>query len=486
MDFGSSLFLLYFLPFFLVIYWLIKDCHKNIFIVFASLFFYLWAAPNLALILVISIITVYYLGKLVYLSKGRKKNLLFFISLLLLIGNLVFFKYSNFFIENINLLLKPFGINNLGLLKIIIPLGISFYTFHELSYIIDVYRNKQAPFKNLVDFSVYILFFSKLIAGPIVRYHEIAGQISNEKKQDDLDNRLLGLFRFIIGLAKKVLIANVLAQQADIIFALPKEDITTPIAWIGILAYTFQIYFDFSGYSDMAIGIARMMGFVFPENFNSPYIAQSVTEFWRRWHISLTLWFREYLFLPLAYKLSRKLPKSTYLKLKTEYILYAYAAFITFILCGFWHDAKWTFVIWGAYHGIFIIADRLFLIKLLKKAGKITRVVLTFLITTLGWVIFRAANIQDARMFIKKLFGFNFHTATIEIDNKVIVVFGFAVLFSFLALFKRVENWQNVIFIHKPEKSTIFLFTALCILLFIFSISSITSSDFIPFVYFRF
>lgn len=185
-----------------------------------------------------------------------------------------------------------------------------------MSYLIDVYRNRKPPLKKITDFALYILFFSKLIAGPIVRYHEIADQIENEERKDDIDDKLIGLFRFIIGLAKKVLIANVLAQQADVIFALPKADMTTSLAWIGILAFTFQIYFDFSGYSDMAIGIARMLGFVFPENFNNPYVSQSITEFWKRWHISLSMWFRDYLFLPLAYHLSRKLPKNKYLSLK--------------------------------------------------------------------------------------------------------------------------------------------------------------------------
>jgi alginate O-acetyltransferase complex protein AlgI len=483
MVFGSSVFLLYFLPFFLVIYWLFKGVFKNIFIVLASLFFYMWAAPKLVVLLILSIVTIYFIGRLVYSTKGRTRKSL---GLLINIGLLVYYKYSNFFIGNINPILTHFGIHQFHLLKIVLPIGISFYTFHEMSFLIDVYRNKKAPVKNILDFSVYVLFFSKLIAGPIVRYHEIADQIENKKKQDDIDNRLIGMFRFIIGLAKKVLIANVLAQQGDIIFALPAADLTTPLAWIGILAYTFQLYFDFAGYSDMAIGIARMMGFVFPENFNNPYISQSITEFWRRWHISLSMWFREYLFLPLAYKLSKRLPKNKYLRIKTEYILYIYAALITFTLCGFWHDAKWTFIFWGAYQGIFIVLDRLFLIKLLKKAGKITRIIFTFLIITLGWVFFRSPNIKEAYLFIKKLFIFDLRSTEIVIDNKVILMFGFAIVFSFFAIFRGVEGWQNRLFLEKPKPLTVFIMTGLCIFLFILSLSSITSNGFNPFIYFRF
>lgn len=202
--------------------------------------------------------------------------------------------------DNINAVLVGFGFESIHFLKVALPIGISFFTFHEMSFLIDVYRNDKLPLKKITDYALYILFFPQLIAGPIIRFHEIADQIESKVKKDDIDNRILGFFRFIIGLSKKVLIANVMGKQADIIFNLPAGEVTTVIAWIGILAYAFQIYFDFSGYSDMAIGLARMFGYIFPENFNNPYISQSITELWRRWHMTLSRWMRDYLYISLG------------------------------------------------------------------------------------------------------------------------------------------------------------------------------------------
>jgi alginate O-acetyltransferase complex protein AlgI len=486
MVFYSSLFLLYFFPIFLVIYYLIKDTYKNVTIVLASIFFYMWGAPKFIFLLLISIIVVFYIARLIHRSQGKKKKIVFVLSIILNLGILVYFKYANFFLENFNILFNNLGIHSVSLLKIVIPLGISFYTFHEISYLIDVYRNKRAPLKKLLDFSMYILFFTKLFAGPIVRYHEIGDQIESKEKFDTIDNRLIGFIRFCIGLAKKVLIANVLGIEADRIFSYDPTILSTTEVWIGILAYAFQIYYDFSGYSDMAIGIARMLGFVFPENFNSPYISGSITEFWKRWHISLSMWFREYLFLPLAYKLSKKLPKNRYFKIKTDYLLYIYAAIITFTLCGFWHGAAWSFIIWGLYHGFFISMERLFLNKFYKKIGKYPSVIITFIILLVSWVFFRSETLPYAFLYLKTMFSFNFTAQILTFSSEFWVIFIIASFFSFICLSKPGKYLNEKIFSDKYSMGQILLMSFLSIIIYFLVICNVTALGFNPFIYLRF
>ncbi|HNZ43107.1 MAG TPA: MBOAT family O-acyltransferase, partial [Bacteroidales bacterium] len=352
MVFSSVLFLFFFLPITLLLYYITRKRYKNLVALLASVVFYAWGAPLFVFVIFGSIICDFLFAKYIHKSEGLKKKLLLTAAISLNVGILIYFKYANFFVENLNTLLYSFGFTEIQWVKIALPIGISFFTFHEMSYVIDVYRGVKPPMKNILNYALYILFFPQLIAGPIIRFNEISDQIEDRRYQFTVDNHLLGFFRFVIGLAKKVLIANVLGEEADRIFALGFYDLTTPLAWLGVLAYAFQIYFDFSGYSDMAIGLARMMGFIFPENFNNPYISQSITEFWRRWHMSLSRWMRDYLYISLGGN-RVSVPR-----------MYFNLAFV-FLISGFWHGAEWNFIFWGAFHGLFLILDRLFLLKLL-------------------------------------------------------------------------------------------------------------------------
>ncbi len=305
---------------------------------------------------------------------------------------MIYFKYANFFIENVNIFFEQFGLQPYTWTKIILPIGISFYTFQTITYAIDVYRKVHDPLDKLTDYTLYIIMFPQLIAGPIVRYNYIADQLVERK--ETYEDRLMGFYRFCIGLAKKVLIANTLGAQADLVMNMDFYSISSTTAWIGILAYTFQIYFDFSGYSDMAIGIGRMIGFRFPENFDNPYTSKSITEFWRRWHITLGAFMKFYLYIPLGGS-----------KVKTNRRLYFNLWFV-FLVSGLWHGASWNFVIWGAFHGFFLVIERLFLSKVLKRAGSVISLVYTFFITIMGWVIFRIEDYKSAFVFYKKLFVF--------------------------------------------------------------------------------
>ncbi|MFZ4399038.1 MAG: MBOAT family O-acyltransferase [Bacteroidales bacterium] len=443
-------------------------------IVIASVLFYSWGGPKYIFIIIFSIFLDYFFAKFIYKAKGNKRKLLLVIAISINLGFLAYFKYANFFLDNINTTLLYFGNNVIDFKRVALPIGISFFTFHEMSYIIDVYREDKPPMKNIVDYSLYILFFPQLIAGPIIRFNEIADQINNRRSQETIDNKLYGFYRFILGLAKKVLIANVLAVEADRIFALNTLDINTSTAWIGIIAYAFQIYFDFSGYSDMAIGIARMLGFIFPENFNNPYISQSITEFWRRWHITLSRWMRDYLYIPLGGN-----------KVKTVSRLY-FNLCLVFLLSGLWHGAEWNFVAWGIYHGLFLVADRLFLLKFLQRIGRIPAVLITFVITLIGWTFFRISDISDAFAFIAKMFSFNFNLETLYFDSKFWFIMGIATFFSFIRLFKIGESLEKICFESRNSLSVHYSLTLISFLLFVISVSYITSSGFNPFIYFRF
>ncbi|HPB54143.1 MAG TPA: MBOAT family O-acyltransferase, partial [Saprospiraceae bacterium] len=301
MVFSSIVFVLYFLPVFLVLYFIIDRRYKNVLILVSSILFYAWGAPKFIFVILgttlLDFILVHYMDRM---DTDWKRKVMLSISIVVNLGLLVYFKYSNFFIENINLFLSGLGFNEVAWTKLVLPIGISFYTFETITYVVDVYRRIHRPLTNFWDYQLYIILFPKLIAGPIVRYHEIADQITDRSANENNENRLTGFYRFVIGLSKKVLIANQMGAQADMIFSQDYHQLSMMHAWVGILAYTFQIYFDFSGYSDMAIGIGRMMGFRLPENFNSPYTSGSITEFWRRWHITLGKWMRNYLYIPLG------------------------------------------------------------------------------------------------------------------------------------------------------------------------------------------
>jgi alginate O-acetyltransferase complex protein AlgI len=473
MVFSSSVFLLYFLPVFFIIYYLLPYKLRNYWILISSVLFYSWGAPKFIFVILGTTFLDFHLVK--WMDRTQTvlhRRLMLTLSVSVNLGLLVYFKYSNFFIENVNEALGLFGIKQIVWAKLILPIGISFYTFETITYVVDVYRRVHKPLKNFWDYQTYIILFPKLIAGPIIRYHELADQITDRKATETTDYHLTGFFRFVLGLAKKVLIANHMGQQADLIMALHPWQIDTVSAWIGILAYTFQIYFDFSGYSDMAIGLGKMMGFKFPENFNNPYISQSITEFWRRWHMTLGAWMRNYLYIPLG---GNRVGK---------YRLYL-NLWLVFLASGLWHGASWSFVIWGAYHGLFLVMERAFLLKLYEKAGKFISTIFTFLVVIIGWVFFRIEKLSDAFSFIKTMFSFK-----VIPGHNVLNDFWFfaavAAFFAFFTYLKSGEKIQNYVYCDVYPLKRVYLFAGVSVLLAILSLSSIVSSGFNPFIYFRF
>lgn len=474
MVFSSSLFLLYFLPAFLVAYYLIPRRLRNIYTLLASIFFYAWGAPDFIFIVLGSIVVDYYIVDLIHKSTLVKaRRILLAISVVINIGMLAWFKYANFLVENFNEILSWMGINAVAWSAIALPIGISFFTFQKLTYSVDVYRKVHPPLRLVSDYALYILMFPQLIAGPIVRFNEIADQIEDRRAFETIDAKLLGFFRFVVGLSKKVLIANVLGEQVDKIFAMQAADISTPIAWIGIIAYSFQIYYDFSGYSDMAIGIGRMIGFKFPENFNNPYISQNITEFWRRWHITLGRWMRDYLYIPLGG--SRVSAQKLYFNL-----------WVVFLISGLWHGAAWNFLVWGAFHGFFLIADRMFLINITKPLGKYGNIILTYFITLIGWVLFRAETLEFAFQFMGRMFAFDGIQTDIWLDAEFRTMMIFGAVFGFIAAFGKIENWWMQV-LNQPKKTlTISLLIFIAVVFAIICIGAITSSSFNPFIYFRF
>ena len=485
MVFSSSLFLLYFLPAFLIIYYLAGRRLRNWVILVASLCFYAWGAPKFVFFVAGSILVDFFLIRQMSLKTGSGRRTLFWISVALNLFLLLYFKYMNFFADQFQVLLGWFGSKPEAWTRIVLPVGISFITFQKLSYTLDVYKKQHPVFQKLQDYALYILMFPQLLSGPIVRPGQIASQITDRSEQENLDYRLTGFYRFILGLAKKVLIADVLGVTVHEIFALSSVEMSSGIVWIGAIAYTFQIYFDFSGYTDMAIGLARMLGFRLPENFDSPYISQSITEFWRRWHMTLSFWFRDYIFLPLAYATSRKLPKEQYLGIRSDKVIYLIATSVTFLLCGFWHGAAWTFIVWGGYMGLFLIIDRLFLLKYLKKAGKIPSIILTFFLLMTGWLIFRSQTLDEAWFLIRRLFLFQGGENMVWLNPKFWTMLSVAVIFSFWGGFRKIEAWIQKLYFN-PGNVLMITCSILAILLFILCEATITSSGFSPFIYFRF
>ena len=470
MVFSSITFLIYFLPIFLLLYHLVPHKYKNALILIASIYFYSWGGPKFILVILGTTCLDYFLVKAMNNQKTQSaKTRFLIISLCLNLGLLFYFKYCNFFIDNIN---AAFG-TKITWLEVVLPIGISFYTFESLTYVLDVYRGIHKPLKNFWHYQTYILLFPKLIAGPIVRYHEIADQITNREKNYTSSIKLSGFLIFCIGLAKKTIIANTLGIQADAVFKLPPEQIDTVAAWVGALAYSFQIYFDFSGYSDMAIGLGKMIGFKFPENFNNPYTSNSITEFWRRWHMTLGTWMKNYLYIPLGGNQVN------------NFKLYRNLIFV-FLISGLWHGASWNFILWGAYHGLFLVLERLFLIKFYKKIGNWFSLPLTFIIVVTGWVLFRNENINQGFYIIKQLYSFQFFDGKFTLNNDFLFMASLALLFSFFTITKTTRSFQEKIYGEQFSKSSQWLAVSASIILFYISLSFISALDFNPFIYFRF
>lgn len=477
MVFSNLVFLFVFLPIVLLLYFLMPTKFKNFFLLITSLFFYAWGEPKYVLLMILSIIMNYLFGIFVHQSREKlflKKSILIFsiISNLAILG---FYKYSTFVVENINAL---FGLNITNE-PLPLPIGISFFTFQAMSYVIDIYRKNADVQKNIWDFALYIALFPPLIAGPIIRYNTIADQI--KKRVHSMELFSDGVRQFIIGLGKKVIIANPLGEVADTIFAINPGDLSTTTAWIGILAYTLQIYFDFSGYSDMAIGIGKMFGFKFLANFNYPYIARSISDFWRRWHISLSSWFRDYVYIPLGG--NRKGTWKTYRNL-----------LIVWTITGFWHGASWTFMAWGFYYGILISIERLGLGKILDKIWRPVQHIYVLIIVMIGWVFFRADSFSYSFDFIQTMFGMN---GTPLLDNRAIGFLHDNTYLLILGLFlsmpiypwitkkldQLMENgaWNTVLMPIRYIGGPIVYFV-----LFLFVVMFLVNSTYNPFIYFRF
>lgn len=485
MVFSSSLFLVYFLPVFMIVYFLLAPKFKNWFILFAGILFYAWGAPVFVFYVAGSVLVDFFLTRKIESATGRIRKLLFWISVLMNLGLLMYFKYMNFFVDQFSIILGWFGARPVEWIRIALPVGISFITFQKLSYVLEVYKKRHLPFSRLQDYALYIFMFPQLLSGPIVRVGQISGQITNREDQENTDNRLLGFYRFVIGLAKKVLIADVIGATVSDIFALNSLQLSSGMAWIGAIGYTFQIYFDFSGYTDMAIGLARMMGFKLPENFNFPYVSTSITDFWKRWHMTLSSWFRDYVFLPIAYATSRKMKKDRYVGMRTDVILYIWAAAITFVLCGFWHGAAWTFILWGAYQGAFLILDRLFFLKASRKIGRVASIIITFFVIVIGWVIFRSQDLDFAHFYLRRMFSFQSAPNDLLITSKFWTILAVAGVFSFFGVWKKVEKWVDRIY-NQPGNVLLIVFSVIAIILLVLSLAAITSSGFSPFIYFRF
>ena len=392
MVFSSIVFLFLFLPIVLTAYFLAPRSGRNILLLAASLFFYAWGETTFVLVMLGSIALNYIFGLWIDRARNTKyARLPMVLGILVNLELLALYKYSTFFIDNLNVALGWVGAAPIMLEGRHLPIGISFFTFQAMSYIIDVYRKDAAPQRNPLNLALYIALFPQLIAGPIVRYRQIAEELRSRRSR--LEDVAEGIKRFIFGLGKKVLIANTVAAGADQIFALPADELTTPLAWFGIACYTIQIYFDFSGYSDMAIGLGRIFGFHFLENFQWPYIAQSIQEFWRRWHISLSTWFRDYLYIPLG--------GSRGSRARTAFNLVA-----VFFLCGLWHGAAWNFAIWGLFHGAFLVLERGPFGRWLARWPRPLRHVYVLLAVMAGWVLFRVESIPAAQSFFLALGGF--------------------------------------------------------------------------------
>lgn len=466
MVFSSTIFIFIFLPIVLFTYYVLGKKIKNYVLLIASLFFYAWGGVGYLKILLLSIIINYIFGLLIDRAreKIKIKKVFLTIGVVINLAILFYYKYYDFFVENSNLVFNT----NFQLKYIVLPIGISFFTFQGMSYIIDIYRKDGKVNKNPFSVALYISFFPQLVAGPIVKYKTVDDQIRNRK--ETIEYFSYGINRFVMGLAKKVIIADILGSMADNIFSLYYSGIDTPTAWIGAICYTFQIYYDFSGYSDMAIGLGYMFGFKFMENFNYPYISKSITEFWRRWHISLSTWFKEYLYIPLGG--NRK--GNVYFNL-----------FVVFLVTGIWHGAAWTFILWGLWHGLFILIERaISKRKLYIKTPAAIKYIITMLIVILGWVLFRADSLDQAIGYIRIMFGFNNPTSlTFEyiyfINKKFVFWMIISVLGSVPFISSRLKKYSG-------NKTFEFISTIVIALLFIVAIIFVVNSTYSPFIYFQF
>lgn len=447
MVFSSLIFLCIFMPVVFTAYYLCPTKLKNLLLLFASLIFYAWGEPVCILIMVLSTVFNYITGILISMFKKSLKperaKIILVISIIGNISILFFFKYTDFFIT--------------------LPIGISFYTFQTMSYVADVYNGSVKAQKNIINFAMYVCMFPQLIAGPIVRYGSIAEEINERKLLDK--NIALGLQRFITGLGKKVIFANQAGALWNEIYNCTSSCQSMLLAWLGAIFYTFQIYFDFSGYSDMAIGMGQMLGFHFPENFNYPYQAASITEFWRRWHISLSTWFKEYVYIPLGGS-------------KKGLLRQIINLFIVWLLTGLWHGAAWNFVIWGVYFFVLLMLEKCFLLKILKKIPKFLQHIYALFFIVIGWVIFVCEDFQSLSSYLKTMAGIK----TVLVNNySIYMLYTNLILLSLMAVAS--TKFPSKLFLKKTSFLPASVFSLIILIL---SISLLVSGTYNPFLYFRF
>ena len=469
MLFSSITFIFLFLPLLCALYYLIsrffpKTTYKNFLLLFASIFFYAWGEPKYLLIMFISTF-ITYVGAIILDKFPKHKTVILTLSILSDLSFLAYFKYFNFVAEN----LKTLFTADFNIIQVALPLGISFYTFQAISYLIDVYRGVVKVQKDISKLALYIYLFPQLIAGPIVQYADIKNQI--DERHENFEKVTYGIKRFIIGLSKKVLLANTLGTVADKIFDTPVASFSPTIAWLGAIAYSFQLFYDFSGYSDMAIGLGSVFGFKFLENFNYPYISKSITEFWRRWHISLSSWFKNYLYIPLGGN-------------KRSSARTCFNLFIVFSAAGIWHGAAWNFAVWGLWHGLFIIVEKQTgWLKLRSKMLIPVQHLSALLIIILGWVLFRSETLSYALDYIKNMFGIlknanGLYDIRYYISNVEIL----ALIISILCAMPLFKNCVHP----KKNKYTHLILNVWLLILFVLSVSSIAALTYNPFIYFRF
>ncbi|MBR2719749.1 MAG: MBOAT family protein [Lentisphaeria bacterium] len=459
MLFSSLVFICAFLPLLLFIYYTAPRSWRNNILLASSLLFYAWGEVTLVWVMIASIIWNHVAALVIDRTRNDLlRKVVFAAGVIVDIAALGYFKYTDFFIENWNSLSGM----ALPLKHIVLPIGISFYTFQAVSYLTDVFRHDTPAEKNLLNTGLYITFFPQLIAGPIVKFHEISDYI--RERSETLDKFAAGLQRFIEGLAKKVLIANVMAETADAVFSSNTAVLLPQEAWLGIFAYSMQIFFDFSGYSDMAIGLGKMFGFEIPENFNFPYTAASVTQFWRKWHISLSTWFKEYLYIPLGGSRAGRFRTLRNLG-------------IVFLVTGFWHGAGWNFIFWGAWHGAFIILERIF--KVDKKSIPVLGNIYLLMVVLTGWVFFRAETFSSALLYIRRMFCFSAWNS----GGMMVVSGTFAVMALFAVFYS--TTLPRMIY-NRLNKNGLLVWRSVCCLLLFLVLLRLAGASYNPFIYFRF
>ena len=464
MIFSSIIFIFTFLPIVLAIYYISPKKFRNFVLLIASLVFYAWGEPVYIFLMIFTTIFNYLMALWINVRKGKKKRIFLIVTVIVNLLILGYFKYYGFLIEIINSIFHV----SIKYTQLALPIGISFYTFQTLSYVVDVYLKKVKVQKNLIDFGTYVTMFPQLVAGPIVKYSDIEKQLKNRK--ESFDNFGIGVEKFIIGLGKKVLLANNIGMLWNTIQAQNLENISVLTAWLGAIAYTMQIYFDFSGYSDMAVGLGRMFGFKFIRNFKYPYISKSVTEFWRRWHISLSSWFKEYVYIPLGGNRKGVLKQCRNL-------------LIVWTLTGLWHGASYNFVAWGLYYGVLLIFEKFIFERVLNKLPVLIKKIYTMIIVIVGWVLFAAPNLSWAVKYIKILF---FIGKNKFIDGNFKYYLNNNLILLIILIFASRPSLKNIFNSIKKSRGGYAISIILQCALFILVIAYLLNASYNPFLYFRF